>query len=408
MVGALLMLLLWLAPAAAQTGEPVRGEAPFDGDAGTTERLGTDTARGQAVAISQVRFADRGALHAVLSRDDVFADSLAGTALLRDGPLLLVASDGVPPETLSELTRVLPAGGRIYLLGGDNAIAPAIETQLVQAAFDVQRLSGASRVETSVEVAREVLRLNAGAVDLVIARADAPEANPSAAWADSVTGGGWTAYTRSPIVLTPSASVHPAVTALVQSMAPDRTVLLGGTAALSPAVEQAVPNPQRLAGANRADTAAVIARDLWPGEPQRYAVINGYEAQGWAYGLPAAGLSADAQAPLLLAQADTVPLETLRVVSPACGAAAPVDVLLLGGAAQLAAELVPQLDGSDASACAAPPAPPPACDPSYPDFCIPPAPPDLNCADIAQTNFTVLPPDPHGFDGNLDGVGCES
>jgi hypothetical protein len=51
---------------------------------------------------------------------------------------------------------------------------------------------------------------------------------------------------------------------------------------------------------------------------------------------------------------------------------------------------------------------PPNCDASYPDFCIPPPPPDLNCSDIAQKNFTVLQPDPHGFDGNKDGVGCES
>jgi hypothetical protein len=49
-----------------------------------------------------------------------------------------------------------------------------------------------------------------------------------------------------------------------------------------------------------------------------------------------------------------------------------------------------------------------ACDPSYPDFCIPPPPPDLDCAEIGQQDFTVLPPDPHGFDGDRDGVGCES
>lgn len=48
------------------------------------------------------------------------------------------------------------------------------------------------------------------------------------------------------------------------------------------------------------------------------------------------------------------------------------------------------------------------CDPSYPDFCIPPPPPDLDCGDISQKNFTVLQPDPHRFDGNKDGIGCES
>jgi hypothetical protein len=50
-----------------------------------------------------------------------------------------------------------------------------------------------------------------------------------------------------------------------------------------------------------------------------------------------------------------------------------------------------------------------ACDSSYPDVCIPPPPPDLNCDDISARNFEVLPPDPHGFDGNdNDGIGCES
>ncbi|MBI2776418.1 MAG: HNH endonuclease [Chloroflexi bacterium] len=48
------------------------------------------------------------------------------------------------------------------------------------------------------------------------------------------------------------------------------------------------------------------------------------------------------------------------------------------------------------------------CSPAYPNVCIPPPPPDLNCGDIAYRRFTVLPPDPHGFDGDKDGVGCES
>jgi micrococcal nuclease len=55
--------------------------------------------------------------------------------------------------------------------------------------------------------------------------------------------------------------------------------------------------------------------------------------------------------------------------------------------------------------------PPPAsgnCDPSYPTVCIPPPPPDLDCGDIPYRSFVVRSPDPHRFDGNGDGVGCES
>jgi len=54
------------------------------------------------------------------------------------------------------------------------------------------------------------------------------------------------------------------------------------------------------------------------------------------------------------------------------------------------------------------PSPKNQCDPSYPDFCISPPPPDLNCSDISQKRFTVLQPDPHHFDGDKDGIGCES
>ena len=48
------------------------------------------------------------------------------------------------------------------------------------------------------------------------------------------------------------------------------------------------------------------------------------------------------------------------------------------------------------------------CDSSYPDFCIPSPPPNLNCPDISQKGFTVSGSDTHGFDRDNDGVGCES
>jgi micrococcal nuclease len=47
------------------------------------------------------------------------------------------------------------------------------------------------------------------------------------------------------------------------------------------------------------------------------------------------------------------------------------------------------------------------CEPSYPDVCIPPSPPDLDCGDVDHWRFTVYSPDPHRFDGDFDGVGCE-
>ena len=47
------------------------------------------------------------------------------------------------------------------------------------------------------------------------------------------------------------------------------------------------------------------------------------------------------------------------------------------------------------------------CDQAYPTVCIPSPPPDLDCPEINFRNFKVLPPDPHHFDGDRDGIGCE-
>jgi len=52
------------------------------------------------------------------------------------------------------------------------------------------------------------------------------------------------------------------------------------------------------------------------------------------------------------------------------------------------------------------------CDESYPTVCIPSPPPDLQCANIPFTNFTVdhtvSDPDPHDFDPDDDDIGCET
>lgn len=58
------------------------------------------------------------------------------------------------------------------------------------------------------------------------------------------------------------------------------------------------------------------------------------------------------------------------------------------------------------------PQPPSNCEPSYPDICIPIGSADLDCGEIQWRRFTVLwnvaNPDPHRFDGDADGIGCES
>lgn len=47
------------------------------------------------------------------------------------------------------------------------------------------------------------------------------------------------------------------------------------------------------------------------------------------------------------------------------------------------------------------------CDPSYPTVCISSPPPILECSDLEVSGFKVLGKDPHRFDVDGDGLGCE-
>lgn len=48
------------------------------------------------------------------------------------------------------------------------------------------------------------------------------------------------------------------------------------------------------------------------------------------------------------------------------------------------------------------------CDLAYVGVCLPPPPPDLDCADVAERRFRLREParDPHRFDGDGNGLGC--
>jgi hypothetical protein len=98
-----------------------------------------------------------------------------------------------------------------------------------------------------------------------------------------------------PIVITPGETLPAGVDDWIAEARPTRTVLFGGPVALSQAVEAAVPHPLRVSGAERTATAVAVPTTLWQPFPERrYVLIHGGREDGWAFGLAAAGLAADA------------------------------------------------------------------------------------------------------------------
>lgn len=131
---------------------------PFPEDV-TVERIGGPNRIGTAVAASVDTFADGTAGGAVLARADDFADALAGgpLAVAVDGPVLLSGTDALPDATAEELTRALPPGGTVHLLGGTSALSTAVEEAVTDLGFTVERLGGATRFETAAIVAADGL-----------------------------------------------------------------------------------------------------------------------------------------------------------------------------------------------------------------------------------------------------------
>ena len=121
---------------------------------------GTD-AIGTSIAASQAEFPAAGSARAVvLARSDFFADALAGGPLAAqvDGPLLITPpasqSSSLDPRVLTEIQRVLPAGGTVYILGGELAISPGVSEELMSAGYNVMREGGADEYATAVLIAQ--------------------------------------------------------------------------------------------------------------------------------------------------------------------------------------------------------------------------------------------------------------
>jgi putative cell wall-binding protein len=96
---------------------------------------------------------------AVLVSATSFPDALTAGPLAFEkvAPLLLTARDGLDSRVASALTRLVPRGSTVYVVGGEAAIGSAVESQIEELGFVVTRLAGPDRYETALVVARDGL-----------------------------------------------------------------------------------------------------------------------------------------------------------------------------------------------------------------------------------------------------------
>jgi len=94
----------------------------------------------------------------VLSRDDTFLDALVGSAFAvkQSAPLLITNRSALDSRVEGEINRILGGRGKVYLLGGTIALAPAVENRLVALGYQVERIWGQTHFDTAIAINRRI------------------------------------------------------------------------------------------------------------------------------------------------------------------------------------------------------------------------------------------------------------
>lgn len=252
-----------------------------------------------AVQASQALFDDAGATAdasandasaVVLASSKGFADGVSGVPLAAafNGPLLLTAQSSLDPATATEVKRILPAGGTVYVLGGVGAISETVVTSLTNRGFKVTRLWGATRFETAVAVANTI----PGATKVLLTSGlnfpDALSAGPAAAHVGGV------------VLLTSGPTMASATAAYLTKNPTVEVFAVGGDAfKAAPTTDSA----HQLVGADRYETGTKVASKFFTSP----AAITFASGQNFPDALSGGGFAALIDSPILLLASSNVP-----------------------------------------------------------------------------------------------------
>ena len=300
---------------------------PCTGPVGATAEgqvtIPTTDATATSIAFSQLLFPDEGTragtrgasgpTEVLLASDTVFADALASGSLQATRPLLLNDRDTLEPTVLAEIQRL--GATTVRILGGTAAIDDPVITALQGEGLTVTRTFGPTRLETAEQIAQ----LTTSPSSVILGRAfPAAGGDDTQAFADTLAAGGWAAASGQPILLSQTEVLSTTTDTYLDASTSLTTVrLVGGEAALSQAVVDRLGGigvaSSRTSGATRFATAVAIAtaRGYTASSPASTVIlVEGQAANAWEAGFTAAGTAAAMDAPVVLANGDSLPAET--------------------------------------------------------------------------------------------------
>ncbi|PKK39631.1 hypothetical protein ABB02_00970 [Clostridiaceae bacterium JG1575] len=266
------------------------------------ERLHGNNRMETAVAVSQKTF--KKAKTVVIASSKSFADALPGAPLAAtlEAPVLLTQGKEALEEEVQEEIKRLEAKHAV-LLGGDLRISQAIEQSLIAQGITVERLGGASRVETAQKIAERLAKETPYTTAFLVNQA---------AFADGITAGAAAALQGTPILYTLQAEISKETLAFLQDQKIQKINLVGGVGAVSEDVVKTLEEHEvqvtRLAGDTRHATSVEVAKTYFK-EANRALLATG---EVFADSLAASVMAAQFNAPVLLTQPKALPEDVKR------------------------------------------------------------------------------------------------
>lgn len=323
-------------------GAPAAAVAPSDvPDAGAAD-LGriAGANRYDTAAMTATRAYPDGASTVIVATGLNFPDALAASYLSggRDAPILLVERDRVPAETADALDELAPE--RVFVLGGRDAITRDVVDELRDRPGDVERIGGATRVETAA-----MLATRGGEVGTApnLSDADATEELTTAivsradAFPDALAAGPLALAGRHPILLTDTNDLPQAT--IDELTNPDlgieQVIITGGEVAVSSEVEadiaalDNIASVARVQGENRTATAVELGALTRAALGWDASTVGLTRGDNFPDALTMAPLAAQRQASLFLtSNPQTIDGDTFAGIQDVCE---PLDQILIAG-----------------------------------------------------------------------------
>ncbi|WP_432544985.1 cell wall-binding repeat-containing protein [Kineococcus sp. SYSU DK002] len=274
-------LLVGLATAPAQAAP---GFA-FDQRISGPDRFATAVAASKLLEPADGNATDVVVVNGYATVDGLTAAYLAG---LRSAPILYTDTGAVPAVTAAEIDRL--GVSDVWIVGGTDRVPQAQQDAWAAAGKTVHRIAGADRYQTAALVAT------------ADESGDAPEQvfiATGTGTADALAAGPVAWARNYPVLLTEPGAVPAATADALAKLGTTNRVVLGN--AVTEAVYGQVAATQRLAGADRQETAAKIADDAIATEnfdSQSVALVGGTDATA-ADALAAAPVAGAGGVPLL-------------------------------------------------------------------------------------------------------------